>query len=296
MNIDHSQALLLLGSKTSDDRLRAARFLAHQGSAEDIQVIQIALREESNRWAKSAMRKAISALRNDPTPPEISIGVEGEDERGIEQIYADAVEETTQRLVHELRPVVGRLDVCASREIPNYASSRTKAEWTRLRDLLSAIDKLGQAAAPPVYAEFDFVDLLERVVSSERDGVQSQVEMAGPRPFIVLGSAELIELIVSNAVRNAIEASEEPGSAEPIVVSWGDTDRDYWLSILDRGRGFPHGFSKIFDIGSTTKKGHLGMGLALARQAALSLNGHLSLAPREPIGVKFEFRWPHMNA
>jgi signal transduction histidine kinase len=295
MNMDRSQALVLLGSKTSDDRLRAARFLARQGSAEDLPAIQQALRDETNRWAKSAIRKAIAALRNDPAPPEISIGAEGEDERGIEQIYADAVEETTQRLVHELRPVVGRLDVCAGREISNYTSSKTKAEWTRLRDLLSAIDKLGQAAAAPVYSEFDFVELLERIVSSEKDGSGIQVEMAGARPFVILGSGELIQLIVSNAVRNAIEATEGLRSAEPIVVSWGDTDRDYWLSILDRGRGFPHGFSKIFEIGSTTKKDHLGMGLALARQAALSLNGHITLSPRDPSGAKFEFRWPHVS-
>jgi signal transduction histidine kinase len=81
-------------------------------------------------------------------------------------------------------------------------------------------------------------------------------------------------------------------TVEPIVIGWGETDRDLWLSILDRGKGFPQGFAKLFEIGTTTKKNHLGMGLALARQAALSLNGQITLAPRQPNGAKFEFRWP----
>ena len=36
-----------------------------------------------------------------------------------------------------------------------------------------------------------------------------------------------------------------------------------------------------------------GMGVAFARQAALSLYGEITLSPREPHGAKFEFRWPH---
>ena len=290
-----SEALARLGAQSSDDRLRAARCLARQGAQEDVAALQKALRNETNRWAKSAMQKAIAILGKDPAPTAISIGAEGEDERGWEQISAHAVEETTQRLVHELRPVVGRLDVYASREIKNYATSRTKAEWSRLRDLLQAIDKLGQAASAPIYSEFDFIELLDRIIASEIDGVRTKIEVAGPKPFVTLGSCELIHLIVSNAVRNAIEATEGLESTEPIVVGWGETDRDYWISILDRGKGFPQGFAKIFEIGTTTKKDHLGMGLALARQAALSLNGSITLSPRKPGGAKFEFRWPRVS-
>ena len=111
-------------------------FFSHQGISTDIPIIEQVLRAETNRWAKSALTKALGRLRNDVGPSELSSAVEGEDDRGFEQIYADAVEETTQRLVHELRPVIGRLDVYAAREIPNYASSKTKDECTRLRDLL----------------------------------------------------------------------------------------------------------------------------------------------------------------
>ncbi|MEW6160248.1 MAG: HAMP domain-containing sensor histidine kinase [Verrucomicrobiota bacterium] len=293
--MERNEALTLLSSKSSDDRLRAARFLARQGQEDDVPAIQTALTSESNRWAKSAMTKAIAVLRNQPAPVAAQIGAEGEDERSIEQIYADAVEETTQRLVHEIRPIVGRLDVYASREVPNYDSTKTKAEWTRLQELLTAIDKLGQAASAPVYKEFDLAELLERIISSETDTLQCKIQVAGNKPFVMIGAADLIQLVVANAIRNALEAMEGVAPPEPVVVNWGATDRDYWIAVLDRGRGLPSGFSKVFEIGTTTKKGHLGMGLALARQAALTLNGSILLSPRDPSGAKFEFRWPHAS-
>jgi signal transduction histidine kinase len=161
--------------------------------------------------------------------------------------------------------------------------------------LLNAIDKLGQAASAPVYKEFDFVELLDSIVASESDGKTVKIEMAGPKPFVKIGSRELVQLIVSNSIRNAIEATEELNVSDSIVLSWGETDRDFWLAVLDRGVGFPHGFSKAFEIGTTTKKNHLGMGLALAQQAALSLNGNITLSPRKPNGAKFEFRWPRVS-
>ena len=293
--MDRSEALKFLVSKNSEDRLRAARFLGRHGREQDVPTIQSALTGESNRWAKSAMRKAIGTLRHDQAPGVAQIGAEGEDERSIEQISADAVEETTQRLVHEIRPIVGRLDVYASREIPNYVSSKTKAEWTRLQELLTAIDKLGEAAAAPVYKEFDLAELLDRVTASETHGSQVKIETAGTRPFVILGASDLVHLIFANAIRNAIEASENVSAPEPVVVNWGETDRDYWLAVLDRGSGLPTGIDKVFEIGTTTKRGHLGMGLALASQAALTLNGRISLAPRDPSGTRFEFRWPHVT-
>ena len=51
---------------------------------------------------------------------------------------------------------------------------------------------------------------------------------------------------------------------------------------------------KAFEVGVTTKPkaDHLGMGLAIARRAAHSLGGQVSLSPREGGGASFELRWP----
>ena len=75
------------------------------------------------------------------------------------------------------------------------------------------------------------------------------------------------------------------------MVSWGTTDVDNWVSIVDVGIGFKGNVQRAFDIGTTTKAGHHGMGLAIANQAIVSMGGGIILVPNER-GVRFEMRWP----
>lgn len=109
------------------------------------------------------------------------------------------------------------------------------------------------------------------------------------------GDDSLVEVAVRNGLRNSIEATEAAaggsGKLENVVINWGETEKDYWIAILDHGNGLPPGSERIFDIGSSTKEGHFGMGLALAKRAAWSLRGDITLTPRKDGGVKFEFRW-----
>jgi signal transduction histidine kinase len=293
--MNKAEAFALLRAPASDDRLRAARFLGRTCIESDLPFLRAALTAENNKWVKGALSKAIATAQAGIKQETISIAAEGEDDRILEQIYAEAVEETTKRLVHEIRPILGRLDVRASTEIIEYTNSKTKKEWTRLAEFLAVIDKLSQAASSPIYAEFDLSSAIEEIAASERSDCSISIECAGPKPLVILGACSYIQIILTNAIRNAVEATREIAATDPIVVTWGSTDRDHWFSVLDRGCGLPAAANKIFEIGSTTKKDHLGMGLALSRQAGLSINGKISLGPRESSGTRFEFRWPKIS-
>jgi signal transduction histidine kinase len=121
------------------------------------------------------------------------------------------------------------------------------------------------------------------------------MSLAGPSPFVAVGDRGLVELALRNGVINAVEATREIDAGDDdhsIVVNWNKTDRDYWVAVLDRGPGIPERAAAIFDFGTTTKEGHLGMGLALAIRAARSMRGDLSIATRETEGARYELRWP----
>jgi signal transduction histidine kinase len=289
--MERSEALALLDAPAADDRLRGARCLVRTCDPLDTPTLQVALSKEKNRWVKTALKKALQSVQIDE-PAQVEAGAQDEEERIVEQITAEAVEETTRRLVHEIRPILGRLELAATSEIPNYEHSETRAQWKRLDRLMSFIDTLSRAASSPVYKEFDLPPIIEALIAAETQNAEPSLRSAGPQPFIVLSDAAFLEIIVANAVRNAVEASTGLQPSEPIVVTWDATERDYWIAVLDRGCGLPSGSQKIFEIGSTTKKGHFGMGLATAKQAALSLNGRISFLPRDGGGVRFEFRWP----
>jgi signal transduction histidine kinase len=289
--MERAEALALLGATAPDDRLRGARTLVRTCLPEDAAALQSALQNETNKWVKSALKKALLSLETESSLP-VKAGADDEEERIIDQITAEAVEETTKRLVHEIRPILGRLDVAARGEVPDYDASDTRAQWARLERLLIVVDKLSHAASAPIYKDFNLPGVLDGLIAAEGAGSAAHVQCAGPKPFVVWSDATFVEIIVANAIRNAVEASAELPQGQPIVVTWGATDCDYWIAVLDRGCGLPAGSQKIFEMGSTTKKGHFGMGLATAKQAALSLNGKISLVPREQGGVRFEFAWP----
>ncbi len=111
--------------------------------------------------------------------------------------------------------------------------------------------------------------------------------------MLVTSDRALLRLAVSNGIRNAVEAvTGAPGDEpHPIIVAWGATDVDYWVTVLDRGPGVVGPAESAFGIGKTTKKGHSGFGLTIARQAIETLGGMCTLQPVTEGGARFELRW-----
>lgn len=297
MNRDEAARLLLEGDSRA--RLRAARWFAKHSQESDHDLLRRAIDLRGDRWVQDALKTALAQLhrseqgattRRQKEIDEVAEGL-------TDEIYSEAVEETTAQLVHELEPVLGVLKVFARKEIPDYENSQTLVHILRLERLLGAIDTLRRAASPPVLAEFDVAEVIRRVAEAERSTAAGApaVNFAGRRPFIVVADQALIELALTNGVRNALEsaAAVEGQQKPPVVIAWDDTDSDYWVTVLDEGIGIPAGkTSSIFEIGVTLKRDHLGMGLALAKQAVTSLRGEISLAPRTPRGATYKFSWP----
>jgi signal transduction histidine kinase len=282
--VDRSDARHELASSNPWNRLEAARSLARTALPDDIDLLQEALRSERVPWVQQALREALA--RATQPPPLVS---EPDDiVETIDAIYARAVRETSARLVHELRTILGSIRLFAEREVRSYETSRTKGELDKLADALRAIDSLAHAATSPLVSEFDAAALHTEIAAAVSAVQGIKVLTAGPTPHLINSDKALVELVVRNAVTNAAEAS--PGT--PVVLNWGETDRDYWVAVLDDGSGLPHDRTQLFRIGTSTKQGHIGIGLATALTAARSLRGVVSLDPREPRGARFEFRWP----
>lgn len=300
--MDRSTATEKLTSSEQHERLRAARFFSRFANADDAQMLLEALSDESVVWVKSALRNAIDRAQGhsggEAEIEETAAERLGEQIEPSDEVYAEAVEHTTRQLLHEIKPVVGTLAYFAEKEIEEFEDSKTKSQLDRLNSLLDAIDRLSSAASAPSLKEFELSELIRRTARGEEAEHDVKVQLAGPSPLIVSGDEHLLELILQNAIRNAIEASEkavDDSTPNPVVVNWDETDRDYWVAVLDEGDGPPVGLERAFDIGTTTKRHHLGMGLAVARQAIQSLSGTISLSPRSKEGgARLEFRWPKL--
>ena len=137
--------------------------------------------------------------------------------------------------------------------------------------------------------------MVRNCLPNDLDHKKCAVSFAGTTPLLVQGDAALITIAVTNGLRNAIEAAlpvAEDNRKPAIIVTWGATDRDNWISILDEGVGYHGNIQGAFEIGGTTKPGHSGNGLPAIKAAMLSLSGTVELVPQKETGCILNLSWP----
>jgi len=287
-----------LKSETQTDRLEAARYFASHAAANHESALRDALARERVHWIRTALKRALAKIvpNAEFVSAEVSVDRDDVPERFAAQVYADALETAASELIHEVEPILGTLRLAAEGEIQNFAESNTGRNLDRLDDLLAAFSRLRRAASAPKSEEFSLDEAVQRCIQETQVPHGIHIQKAGPLQCIVTGDSSLVSLCFNNGLRNAIEATaavSEEAKKPPIAVAWGQTDIDYWISIVDSGVGFKGNLQRAFEMGTTTKEGHLGMGLAIASQALGSMSGKLLLAPNTR-GVRFEMRWPKL--
>jgi signal transduction histidine kinase len=288
-------SLRRLRSQNPTERLEAARYFADHAGKDHEAELRKALSGETVLWIRTALKRAISRIS--PADPEADLVSPATQEdlpqAFVAQLRTEAIETTAGQLIHEIEPILGTLRLAAEREVPNFEQSDTRQNLDRFDDLIAALSRLRRAAAAPKIEEFALDALVETAVGEVPIPDGLIVHRRGPHPFVVEGDASLIKLCLSNGLRNAIEATVATGdlAARPITITWNGTDVDNWIAIVDNGIGFKGNLKRAFDIGTTTKAGHFGMGLAIADQAMSSLSGTLNLVPSDR-GIRFEMRWP----
>lgn len=254
-----------------------------------------ARQNETVSYVKTSLDRAIARLANLPLTPEADPTDEHDVPEAFKrQIRGQAVEWITGLLLHEIASPIGLIKRSASRELPDYENSKTKRHLENVQRIFEAIELLKGAAAVPRPVQFDLAALLADIVAAETpDGGDSNVSLLGPKPLLITSDPTLVRLIVGNGIRNALEAITDTSTLElhPIVITWGETDVDYWVAILDRGAGITGPMESAFEIGKSTKKGHSGFGLAIARQAVETLGGTVTLQPAAGGGALYEARW-----
>lgn len=283
-----------LGSSDPRERLEVARHLAEHADAKQIALIENALAVETVAWVTSALKRALQRALPTGDAPKFHERAELSTDHTA-QIYLGALETTAKQIIHEIEPILGALRLSAETEVSDFDASDTKRGLERMEALVSSLARLRQAAGAPKVEEFALDQCIFAWIAEEAGQKPVSILRAGPRETIVEGDKGLVYLAFVNGLRNAIDATlaipVEDERYPEITVNWGVTDIDIWIAIVDAGVGFRGSLSRAFEIGSTTKAGHLGMGLATAQQAMTSLGGSVRLIPGDR-GARFEMRWP----
>ncbi|MGI8682797.1 MAG: sensor histidine kinase [Mycobacteriales bacterium] len=301
--MDRNEALELLRAGSQRERLSAARFLARLADEQDLPVLRASLRAERIPWIRSALEtataRAAAAPSGQATQDETVVPLASDDALANE-VWARATEELTDRFVHEIRPLLGLARLHASRELPDFAGSKTAVALEQIRSVLNAIDTLGQAAAAPKVTDVDLSKLVEEASSTcatelAAVGVTiNEPRLEGPSPLPTVTDPTLLSMAFRNGLRNALEASAKVD--EPVTVTWGKSSVELWITVLDFGAGLSSDSAALFALGSSTKPSHLGMGLAIAERAMATLGGEVLLTAGSDGATRFELKCPRMDS
>ena len=288
------EALDQLSSDSSHERLRAARFLARNSDLADASHLRSALQGETVSYVRTilvlALARVASSVSQTAKDP-VGECVVPHDLRL--QIKKQMTEEITGQILHEIASPVGLLAASAAREFPSFEVSKTKVHIENLQRVFEAIEQLAHASIIPKPQEFDLAHLIGDIVTTAVGDQMIDVWLSGPDPFNITSDKALLGFALSNGIRNAVEAGATLRSDKnhTIVVTWGVTNIDYWVAVIDRGVGIIGPVQAAFGIGKTTKRGHRGFGLPIARQAIETLSGSCKLQPVAEGGAHFEIRW-----
>lgn len=286
--MNREEAFAQLQSEYSERRLDAARALERLALPQDDAKIRTVLAKEQNAWVQRALQDALeTANLARPEPIEIEVI---EDDPVARKMYLDAVRQMSDRLVHELRSILGVIEYRAENEFPTFDASATKKHLERMRHCLSAVDQLSRASVMAHSEDLVLHDIIyEETESCKDERGYGRVHLSGDAELIARGDPALIRMIVRNAVVNALDVSHERDL--PITVSWGASDRDYWITVLDQAGQLPDSVQHLFEFGVTTKPGHIGAGLALIQQAVVALGGTVSLAVNPDGTTRLRAQW-----
>lgn len=166
--------------------------------------------------------------------------------------------------------------------------SEMEHDVARLQRVAERFSKIGSMPEP--VAE-DLVAVIEGVVEymKRRSPAKVEYRLELPRrPLLVRMNAPLIEWVVENLCKNAVDAMDGCGK---ITVTVSQSGERAFVDVEDTGKGIPRSLRrKVFAPGYTTKKRGWGLGLSLAKRIMQEYHKGRIYVRKSVLGVGTTFR------
>ncbi len=207
--------------------------------------------------------------------------------------------ELARALAHEVRNPLNTIKMnlqLMSEEIGD--DEKFAARLARVEEELSRLDRilksfLDYSRLPsPDFRRTDINDVVRRAVDVMRarcDNVEIQLRVADNLPAIKVDAA-LVAQVLHNLLQNAIEASQEGGA---IVVETMKTATGVAISVADKGKGIPPELlDKVFKPYFSTKRGGVGIGMAVVKKIVELHGGRIQIQSRVGSGTRVVVEFP----
>ncbi len=153
----------------------------------------------------------------------------------------------------------------------------------RSNALISFVEKFKSFTTPPSLKvnTFRVTELFEKIKNLFAEEINNRnIEITidvSPIDLELTGDAELIEQVIINLVKNALEAISQPSGKITLSASF-NTEKRIATTVTDNGSGIPAEFiESIFLPTFTTKENGMGIGLSFCKQIMLLHQGSISV-------------------
>lgn len=284
--------LIELKSLSPDKQIEGLKALKETATPEEKQLIQLAAEDTRQPWLRSALLDIANANKVQAVN---EVNILASDELfDKEAVKSEAVSDSIGQMIHELDPIIGSIRVFAEKEIANFEYSKTKCELEKLNDVLETFEDWRKVEQSPKFREVKVFDEISKEVDriSFKSKVDIQIDVHKDLVYVL--SPALLRIIISNALRNAVESSNQTTTREryPVIIKGGATDNFIWFSIIDDGQGLQGKAEMLLKSRYTTKPGNRGLGLAIVNKAVNSMGGNWDLKASKPHGAEFYFEIP----
>lgn len=208
------------------------------------------------------------------------------------KVWVGLSKETAHQLGTPISSLMAWMELLATMGVDEEVVGEMDKDVKRLATIASRFSKIG--SAPGLDTE-NLNTVVERSTSYMRTRISQRIDLTvslSDKPLEVRLSSPLLEWVMENLIKNAVDAMEGHGS---ITVDTRRDERWAVIDVTDTGKGISRkNLKTVFKPGYTTKKRGWGLGLALARRIIEDYHhGRIYVAQSEPgRGTTFTIRLP----
>ena len=180
------------------------------------------------------------------------------------KVWVGLSKETAHQLGTPISSLMAWLQLLESEGVDPDVISEMDKDVNRLSTIASRFSKIG---SQPAMEPADLNDVVSSCVAYMSSRISSRVALTlslSPEPLPVSLSAPLIEWVMENLIKNAVDAMEGTGR---LSITTSRTPTAAVVEVTDTGKGIARKNQKhVFNPGYTTKKRGWGLGLTLAKR------------------------------
>ncbi len=180
------------------------------------------------------------------------------------KVWVGLSKETAHQLGTPISSLMAWMELLPEMGVDADTLAEMNKDVNRLSTIASRFSKIG---SEPRMDNVDLNEVVAEAVDYMKTRISGRVTLScslWPAPMPVLACPPLLEWVIENLIKNAVDAMEGSGS---IDVTLGSTPVADFIEVKDTGKGISRKNHKaVFNPGYTTKSRGWGLGLTLAKR------------------------------